>query len=143
MIADKLSRQGQTIQKEWSLYPEVSRDMQPVAPTQSHLGQSGGEVAGLPMQQNDPDCTRVAQHALVLGPSDHVQSDPSVSAKPAQSGYSAIQPDPTQKSGKPESPCLAWEDLDPYAFPDQQPSQQSGGEVAGLLTSLFSKLFVT
>ena len=41
-------------------------------PTSSHLGQSGGEVAGLPMQQNRTDCTRVAQHALVLGPSGHV-----------------------------------------------------------------------
>ena len=38
-------------------------------PTSSHLGQSGGEVAGLPMPG-------VAQHALILGSSDHVQSDP-------------------------------------------------------------------
>ena len=32
-------------------------------PTSSHLGQSGGEVAGLPMQQNHTDSTGVAQHA--------------------------------------------------------------------------------
>ena len=44
--------------------------------TSSHLGQSGGEVAGLPLQQNHSDCTRVAQHALVLGSSGNVQSDP-------------------------------------------------------------------
>ena len=47
------------------------------------------------MQQNDADCTRVAQHALVLGSSGRVQSDPTV---PAQSGDSTIQPDPAQES---------------------------------------------
>ena len=34
-------------------------------PTSSHLGQSGGKVAELPMQQNHIDCTGVAQHHLV------------------------------------------------------------------------------
>ena len=67
-------------------------------PTSSHLGQSGGEVAGLPMQE------RVAQHALVLGYSDHVQSD---STEPAQPVNSAIQSDPSQKSDKSKSPCVA------------------------------------
>ena len=51
-------------------------------PTSSHLRQSSGEVAGLPMQQNHTDCTGVAQHALVLGSSGNVQSDPTVSAQP-------------------------------------------------------------
>ena len=37
------------------------------------------------MQQDHTDCTKVAQHALVLGPSGHDQSDPTV---PAQSGDS-------------------------------------------------------
>ena len=124
VIADKLSRLGQTIQTEWSLHREVFQAIcsrwhqpqvdlfatrfnnklpqqtvtssgppgmgsgctQPVMersgpiclPTSSHLGQSGGEVAGLPMQQDHSDCTRVAQHALVLGPSGNVQSDPLV-----------------------------------------------------------------
>ena len=41
-------------------------------PTGSHLGQSGGKVTGLPMQENHSDCSRVAQHALVLGSSDPV-----------------------------------------------------------------------
>ena len=44
-------------------------------PTGSHLGQSGGEAAGLPMQENHPNFTRVAQHAFVLGPSGHVNPD--------------------------------------------------------------------
>ena len=59
-------------------------------PTSSHLRQSGGEVAGPPMQQNNSDCTGLAQHALVLGPSGHVQSDPTVPTQPAQSGNSAF-----------------------------------------------------
>ena len=75
--------------------------------TSSHLDQSGGEVAGLPMQQVHSDCTRVAQHALVLGSSGIVQSDPLVSAQPAQSGVSTIQPDPAREPVKPEPTCLA------------------------------------
>ena len=67
-------------------------------PTSSHLGQSGGEVAGLPMQQNQSYCSGVAQHALVLGPSDHVQSDPIEPAHPAQSVDTALQSDSPQKS---------------------------------------------
>ena len=52
-------------------------------PTSSHLGQSDGELAGLPMQENHSDCFRVAQHALVLGSSDHVQPNSTEPAKPA------------------------------------------------------------
>ena len=48
--------------------------------TSSCLGPSGGEVAGPPVQQTHTESTRVVQHALVLGPGDHVQSDPTVSA---------------------------------------------------------------
>ena len=39
----------------------------------------GKEVAGLPKQDHS-DCIRVAQHALVLGSSGHVQPDPFVPA---------------------------------------------------------------
>ena len=76
-------------------------------PTSSHLGQSGGEVAGLPMQQNDPDCTGMAQHALVLGSSGIVQSDHTVSAQHNKPSVSAIQPGSTQEPVKSESTCLA------------------------------------
>ena len=51
-------------------------------PTGSHIGRSGGEVARLPMQQNHSDCPGLAEHALVLGPSCHVQPYPT---EPAQS----------------------------------------------------------
>ena len=63
-------------------------------PTSSHLGQSDGEVTGLPMQQNHTYYTGVAQHGLVLGSSGNVQSDPTVPAQSAQPGVSAIQPEP-------------------------------------------------
>ena len=61
----------------------------------------------LPLQQDHSDRSRVAQHTLVLGYGDNVQSDPSVSAQPAQSGISTIQPDPTQEPVKPEPTCMA------------------------------------
>ena len=73
-------------------------------PTSGHLGQSGGEVAGLPLQENHSDCSGVAQHTLVLGSSGHVQSDPT---EPAQPVDTALQSDPSQKSNKPKSPCMA------------------------------------
>ena len=66
--------------------------------TSSHLGQSGGEVAGLPMQENHSDCSGVTQHAFVLGPSDHVQSDPTEPAFLAQPMLQALRlgsPHPT------------------------------------------------
>ena len=75
-------------------------------PTSSHLEQSG-EVTGLPLQQDHLDCTRVAQHALVLGSSSNVKPDPTVSAQHTQLGVSAIQPGPSQEPVKPEPTCLA------------------------------------
>ena len=76
-------------------------------PTGSHLGQSGGEAPGLPLQQNNPDCPRVAQHALVLGPGSNLKPDPTVSAQPTQLSVSAIQPGPSQEPVKSEPTCLA------------------------------------
>ena len=76
-------------------------------PTSNHLGQSGREVTGLPMQENHSDCSGVAQHALVLGPSDHVQSDPAEPAPLAQPVNTAIQSDPSQKTDKSKYPCKA------------------------------------
>ena len=58
-------------------------------PTSSHLVQSGGEVVGLPVQENNSDCSRVAQHALVLGPIGHFKPDPIVRAQLALSVDSA------------------------------------------------------
>ena len=76
-------------------------------PTDSHLGQSGGEVTGLPLQQDNCDCSRVAQHALVLGSSGNVQPNPTVSAQHTKLSVSAIQPGPSQEPVKSEPTCLA------------------------------------
>ena len=75
--------------------------------TDRHIGQSGGEVAGLPVQETHSDCPGVAQHALVLGPGDHVQSGPFQPARPTQLADTTLQSDPSQKSDKSKSPCLA------------------------------------
>ena len=153
VIADKLSRLGQTIQTEWSLHPEVfqavcSRWHQPQVdlfatrfnnklpqfvspvpdlqawavdalslsweyldpyafPPAAILGKSGGEAPGLPLQQNNSDCSRVAQHALVLGPGSNVKPDPTVSAQHTQPSVSAIQPGPSQEPVESEPTCLA------------------------------------
>ena len=76
-------------------------------PTDRLIGQSGGEAPGLPVQETYSDCPGVAQHALVLGPGDHVQSGPSQPAQPAQSADTALRSDPSQKSDKSKSPCMA------------------------------------
>ena len=73
-------------------------------PTNSHIGQSGGEVAGLPMQKNNSNCTGLAEHALVLGPSGHIQSYP---IEPTQPANTALQSDPSQKSDQSKSPRMA------------------------------------
>ena len=58
--------------------------------TSSPLEQSGGEVAGLPIQENHCDCSVVAQHALVLGSSGHVKPDPLVPVQPPQSSHTTF-----------------------------------------------------
>ena len=76
-------------------------------PTDRHIGQSGGETTGLPVQETHSDCPGVAQHALVLGLGEHVQPGPPRPTQPAQSANTALQSDPSQKSDKSKSPCLA------------------------------------
>ena len=76
-------------------------------PTSSHIGQSGGEVSGLPIQENHSDYSTVAQHALVLGSNGHVQPNPTEPAHSAQPVDTALQSDPSQESDKPKFPCMA------------------------------------
>ena len=150
MVADKLSRLGQTIQTEWSLLQEVfqaicNRWHQPqidlfatrfnnklpqfVSPVPDPLAVAvdapsfqwedldayafpPAAILGKVVEKlQDSPCKRIiliapggAQHALVLGSSDHVQSD---STEPAQPVNTAIQSDPSQKSDKSKSPCVA------------------------------------
>ena len=76
-------------------------------PTDSHIGQSGGVVAGLPIPEADHYNPRVAQHDMVLGPSGNVQPDPITLASAAKPTDSTLQSDPSQKSDKLKSPCMA------------------------------------
>ena len=76
-------------------------------PTDSHIGQSGGEVAGLPIPKVDHHCPRVAQHDMVLGPSGNVQPDPIALASTAKPFDSTLQSDLSQESDKPKSPFMA------------------------------------
>ena len=140
VIADKLSRLGQTIQTEWSLHPEVfqavcSRWHQPqvdlfatrfnnklpqfVSPVPDPQAWAV-DALGLSWEDLDPYAfhrqpswtkwwrsSRVAQHALVLGPGSNVKPDPTVSAQHTQSSVSAIQPGPSQEPVESEPTCLA------------------------------------
>ena len=76
-------------------------------PTDSHIEQSGGEVAGLPIPKVDHHCPGVAQHDMVLVPSGNVQPDPIALASTAKPFDSTLQSDPSQESDKPKSPCVA------------------------------------
>ena len=49
----------------------------------------------------------MAQHALVLGSSGHVQSNPTEPTLSAQPVNTALQSDPSQRSDKPKSPYMA------------------------------------
>ena len=76
-------------------------------PTDSHIGQSGGEVAGLPIPKVDHYCPGVAQLDMVLGPSGNVQPDPIAPASTAKPTDPTLQSGPSQESDKPKSPCMA------------------------------------
>ena len=76
-------------------------------PTSGHLGQSSGKITELPRQQDNSDCSGVAQHALVLGPGRHVQPNPIESSQRATPSDTALQSDPSQKSDKSKSPRMA------------------------------------
>ena len=76
-------------------------------PTGRHIGQSGDEITALSLQEKYSDCSRVAQHALVLRSSDHVKPDPPVPAQLAQFTNTAFQPDSSKIYAEPKSTCLA------------------------------------
>ena len=76
-------------------------------PSDSHSGQGGKETTGHPLHEVHSHCPGMAQHALVLGPSGHVQPDPIESAQPSQPVNPTFQSDPSPKSDKSKSPCMA------------------------------------
>ena len=76
-------------------------------PTDRHIGQSGGKVAGLSIPEADHHCPGVAQHDMVLGPSGNVQPDSTALASITKPTDRTLQSDPSQESDKSKSPCMA------------------------------------
>ena len=69
---------------------------------------SGGVEDGRSrMSVNDPDCPRLAKHALVLGPHDPVSSDSTQSALGDESSVTAVQRTSGQESQQSQSACVA------------------------------------
>ena len=62
---------------------------------------------GSRLSQNDPNCSRVIQHALVLGPGQSVGSDSLQASSAGESGDTALQRAPSQEPQQSESTCLA------------------------------------
>ena len=69
---------------------------------------SGGfQNCGSRLPQDDTDSSRLAQHALVLGPGQSVCSTSSKSSTSQGTSHSTVQQVSTQQSPQPESSCLA------------------------------------
>ena len=128
VIADKLSRQRQVIQTEWSLhqetfdllcqtwhYPRVDmfatryncKLVQFVSPIPDPKAWSVDALTLSWEDLDNPDCPGMAQHALVLGPSGTICEGSSLSSTPPRSSDPTFQQGTSQGSDKPKSPCLA------------------------------------
>ena len=70
-------------------------------------GEGGQQAVRSLVSQSNSDCSRMAQHALVLGPSGVVSDGSSLSPAPSRSSDPTFQRGTSQGSGKPKSPCLA------------------------------------
>ena len=77
-VADPLAWAVETLSLPWE-----DLDANAFSPTGVFV-QGGGEVTGSTMPQYYSDFPRVAQHALILGPSDYVKSDPFKPFQPVQ-----------------------------------------------------------
>ena len=133
VIADKLSRQGQVIQTEWSLHREVfdlltqtwhlpQVDMfatkynckldQYVSPVPDPRAWAVDALT-VPWENLDmyifPPVSLLGkvQHAMVLGPGGTVSSDPSLPTQPSRPSDTAIQQGTSQESDQPKPTCLA------------------------------------
>ena len=67
----------------------------------------GGQDDGSGLSENDSHCTRLAKHALVLGPGKFVGSDSLQSVNGEGPGDSTIQRVSPQEPQQSESACLA------------------------------------
>ena len=65
------------------------------------------QVDGSRLLQSDSNCSRVAQHALVLGPGQSIGSDSIQASTAGESGDTALQRSPSQEPRQSESTCSA------------------------------------
>ena len=76
-------------------------------PSNSSAGTGGLQACGPQVPSTHSDCPRVAKHALVLGPGQHVSSNSSLSPKGEEFVNPAIQSVSAQGPIQPEPPCMA------------------------------------
>ena len=79
------------------------------------------KVEGSGLSQDDPHCSRMAKHALVLGPSESVSSDSVQAPSGARPGDSTLQRGTTQESQQSQSSSLAprISAIQEYGFSDE------------------------
>ena len=75
--------------------------------SRSNSGTGGHQTVGPRMSPNHPDCTRMAQHGMVLGPSQHVSSNSPLTSQGGEFANSTVQSVSAQRSPQPKSACLA------------------------------------
>ena len=78
----------------------------PLSPSVSD-GEGGQQAVRPLVSQSNPDCSGMAKHALVLGPSGAVGHGSSLSSTPSRSSDPTFQQGTSQGSDKLKSPCLA------------------------------------
>ena len=76
-------------------------------PSDYSSGTSGQQAVETKMSQNDPACTRMAQHAMVVGSGQHVSSNSPHPPKSGEFVNPTIQSVSAQGSSQSESTCLA------------------------------------
>ena len=76
-------------------------------PTDGTSSSGGDEAFGSRVLSSHSDCARLAQHAFVLGPGQHVSSNSPPAASGVEFDNSTVQSVPAQGPSQSEPPCLA------------------------------------
>ena len=69
-------------------------------------GTGGHQTGGPRMSPNHLDCSGMAKHATVLGPSQHVSANSPLTSQGGEFANSTVQPVSAQSSPQPKSACL-------------------------------------
>ena len=76
-------------------------------PSDSSSGAGGLQTFGPRLSPTHSDCSKVAKHAMVLGPGQHAGSNSSLSSQDGEFVDPTFQSVPTQGPLQPEPPCMA------------------------------------